>query len=227
VEMPLEQVPVIQKRIIARANACGLPVITATQMLESMIHAPRPTRAEASDVANAILDGTDAVMLSGETSVGDFPVEAVATMARIAVETEGRWPATWQLREETPWPEGWAESAVSKAACTLAAEAGARLVVVFTRTGASAHLISKDRPGPPILAFTPFEVVYRQLALWWGVSPRLSTLAGSTEELIDWVDGELRAEGLVTPGDHVVIMGGMPIAGRARTNFVKLHRSDG
>jgi pyruvate kinase len=223
VEMPLERVPVIQKRIIARANARGLPVITATQMLESMTHAPRPTRAEASDVANAILDGTDAVMLSGETAVGDFPVEAVATMERIALDTEGQWPAVAEERlpEERPAP---GPDAVSKAARTLAAEAEARLIAVFTRTGATAHLISKDRPAAPIIAYTPFETVYRRLALWWGVAPRPSALKGTTEELIAWVDGELQRERLAAPGDRVVIMGGMPVAGQAHTNFVKLHR---
>ncbi|GAC1450065.1 MAG: pyruvate kinase [Ktedonobacterales bacterium] len=226
VELPLERVPIIQKHIIARANARGLPVITATQMLESMIHAPRPTRAEASDVANAILDGTDAVMLSGETAVGDFPVEAVETMARIAVETEHSWtmPAPERLSEAHRLPQS---QAVSKAARTLVEVAGASLVVVFTRSGASAHLISKDRPTAPIVAFTPSPAVYRRLALWWGVWPRQSDLQGTTEALIDWVDGELRTRGLVAPGDHVVFMGGMPVAGRAHTNFVKLHRVSG
>ncbi len=220
VEMPLEQVPVAQKRIIARANELGLPVITATQMLESMIHSPRPTRAEASDVANAILDGTDAVMLSGETAVGAYPVEAVRVMARIAEQTEGHWPARVA-------PLGHAEHvtlshAVSMAARTLAERAEAPLIVVFTRTGASARLISRERPGAAIVAYTPFESIYRRLALWWGVTPRRSELLGTTEELIAWVDRRLQAEGLAQPGDDIVIMGGTPIAGRARTNFVKL-----
>jgi pyruvate kinase len=220
VEMPLEQVPVAQKRIIARANELGLPVITATQMLESMIHSPRPTRAEASDVSNAILDGTDAVMLSGETAVGAYPIEAVRVMARIAEQTEGHWPARVA-------PVGHAEHvtlshAVSMAARTLAERAEAPLIVVFTRTGASARLISRERPGAAIVAYTPFESVYRRLALWWGVTPRRSELLGTTEELIAWVDKQLQAEGLAQPGDDIVIMGGTPIAGRARTNFVKL-----
>ena len=221
VELPLEQVPLVQKRIIARANALGLPVITATQMLESMIHSPRPTRAEASDVANAIIDGTDAVMLSGETAVGDYPVEAVRVMARIATQTEGHWPTSVM-------PAGHPEHvtlshAVSMAARTLAERAEAPLIVVFTRTGASARLISQERPSVTIVAYTPFESVYRRLALWWGVTPRRSELVGTTEELIAWVDRQLRAEGLAQPGDDIVIMGGMPIAGRARTNFLKAH----
>jgi pyruvate kinase len=218
VEMPLEQVPLIQKHIIARANFLGLPVITATQMLESMIHNPRPTRAEASDVANAILDGTDAVMLSGETAIGAFPEEAVRVMARIAVETDGhRQPAAVLARQAT------LAQALSAAAHTLTDQARAPLIVVFTRTGASAQLISKERPAAQILAFTPFETVYRRLALWWGVCPCHSKLTGTTEELIAWVDGQLQAEGFARRGDHVVIVGGMPIAGQARTNFIKLH----
>lgn len=221
VEMPLERVPVVQKRVIARANALGIPVITATQMLESMVHSPRPTRAEASDVANAILDGTDAVMLSAETSVGEFPIEAVQVMDHIACETEGHWPAETIQAASSHQTLSYA---VSAAACTLADSAHAALIAVFTRTGSSGQLISKQRPAAPIVAYTPFETVYQRLALWWGVLPRMSELMGSTEELITWVDQRLQAERLARPGDEIVIMGGMPIAGKARTNFLKLHR---
>jgi pyruvate kinase len=221
VEMPLEQVPLIQKRIIARANALGLPVITATQMLESMITHPRPTRAEASDVANAILDGTDAVMLSGETAVGAYPVAAVQVMARIAAEAERECPEGPRDPHDG-YPT--LAHAVASAAHTLAREAHASLIAVFTRTGASAQLISKERPDVPIVGYTPFDVVYRRLALWWGVIPRHSELKGSTEELIAWVDAQVRNEQIARPGDEIVIMGGMPIAGRARTNFLKLQR---
>lgn len=225
VELPLEQAPMIQKQVIARASAYGLPVITATQMLESMISSPRPTRAEASDVANAILDGTDAVMLSAETAVGAYPVEAVQVMTRIALATEATARTSSFIRIATSHPERASDAhAVSNAAHTLAREAGAKLIVVFTRTGASAQLISKERPSMPIVAFTPSETVYRRLALWWGVIPRLSALLGTTEELIAWADAALQREGWAQPGDDVVIMGGMPIAGLARTNFVKLHR---
>ncbi|SRR5579875_417443 len=219
VEMPLEDVPLIQKRIITQANALGIPVITATQMLESMITTPRPTRAEVSDVANAILDGSDAMMLSGETAVGAYPVETVATMARIALATE-------QECAFAPFhPEHPSDAhAVSSAAHTLAREAHVKLIAVFTRTGASAHLISKERPTMPIIAFTPSEIVYRRLMFWWGVVPRLSELLGATEELIAWTDAELQRAGYAQPGDEIVIMGGMPIAGKARTNFLKLHR---
>jgi pyruvate kinase len=218
VEMPLEDVPLVQKRVIEQANAAGLPVITATQMLESMIHNPRPTRAEASDVANAILDGTDAVMLSGETAVGEYPEESVAVMARIARVTESHYTGLGR-----PHAVGASPNAVSAAAHTLSDQAHASLIAVFTRTGMSAHLISKERPEAPIVAYTPFEAVYRRLALWWGVTPYQSQLDGSTESLIAWVDLHLQDEGLATAGTGIVIVGGMPLAGRARTNFIKLH----
>jgi pyruvate kinase len=225
VEMPLEDVPLVQKRIIACANALGLPVITATQMLESMIHNPRPTRAEVSDVANAILDGTDAVMLSGETAVGAYPVEAVRVMDRIAVATDSHAPPAPFLTapDERPTPA----HAIAAAARTLADRADAPLVVVFTRTGATARLMSKERPGAAIIAFTPFETVYRRLGLWWGVSPRLAELDGSTEALVAWADRHLQDEGLASSDQQVVIVGGMPIAGQARTNFLKLHTIGG
>ncbi len=220
VEMPLEKVPLIQKRIISKCNDMGLPVITATQMLESMITNPRPTRAEASDVANSILDGTDAVMLSAETSVGAYPIDSVKTMARIAVETEVgdrtmRQPNCKNLTQS---------HAVSHAARALSEEASVQAIVVFTRSGSSAELISKDRPRPPIIAFTPSMRVYHRLALWWGVLPCQLEMRGTTEDLIAVVDQRLQDESLMPKNAHVVIMGGLPIASRARTNFVRLHR---
>ncbi len=218
VEMPPEKVPLIQKRIIAACNDRGLPVITATQMLESMITHPRPTRAEASDVANAIFDGTDALMLSAETATGSYPIEAVQMMVRIAQETEAdpRSARQPQCQYLTP------AHAVSHAARALAEEASVQAIVVFTRSGASAHLISTDRPRTPILAYTPSEYVYRQLALWWGVWPHRIDLQETTEELIARVDHRLQEDNLVSRGEHVVIMGGLPVASQARTNFVKL-----
>ena len=220
VEMAPEKVPLIQKRIIARCNDLGLPVITATQMLESMMTNPRPTRAEANDVANAVLDGTDAVMLSGETAAGAYPIEAVQMMVRIAVETEtgdrtARQPQCKRLTQA---------HAVSHAARALSEEASVQAIVVFTRTGASAHLISKDRPRTSIIAYTPSEHVYHQLALWWGVWPHRLEMQGTTEDLIAVVDQRLQDEQLVQRGEHVVVMGGMPVASQARTNFVKLQR---
>ncbi len=220
VEMAPERVPLIQKHIIARCNELGLPVITATQMLESMITNPRPTRAEASDVANAIIDGTDAVMLSAETASGAYPIEAVKMMDRIACVTEegNRTITPPSHKHLTQY------HAVSRAARALSEEASVQAVVVFTRSGASAHLISKDRPRTPILAYTPSDQVYRHLALWWGVWSYRVSLRGTTEDLIAVVDQRLQDDKLMQKGEHVVIMGGMPVASQARTNFVKLHR---
>jgi pyruvate kinase len=223
VEMAPEKVPLIQKRIISKCNELGLPVITATQMLESMITNPRPTRAEASDVANAILDGTDAVMLSGETAVGAFPIEAVEMIVRIALETEaGNWTALQPQCKRLSQAH-----AVSHAARALSEEASVQAIVVFTLSGSSAHLISKDRPRTAILAYTPTERVYRQLTLWWGVWPHRIEMHGTTEDLIAVVEQRLQEDILVKRGEHVVIMGGLPVASQSRTNFVKLHRVGG
>jgi pyruvate kinase len=222
VEMAPEKVPLIQKRVIARCNQLGLPVITATQMLESMISNPRPTRAEANDVSNAVLDGTDSVMLSAETASGAYPIEAVEMMVRIALETEAgdrtaRQPQSQRLSQA---------QAVSHAARALAEEASVQAIIVLTRSGNSAHLISKDRPRTPILAYTPNERIYRQLALWWGVWPNCIELRGTTEEWIEMLERLLLEEKKVQPGENVVIMGGMPVASQAKTNFVKLHCVD-
>ena len=188
-----------------------------------MISNPRPTRAEASDVANAILDGTDAVMLSGETAVGAYPIEAVEMMVRIALEIEAgnRTALQPQCKRLTQ------AHAVSHAARALSEETSVQSIVVFTRSGTSAHLISKDRPRTAILAYTPSERVYRQLALWWGVWPHRIEMRGTTEELIAVAEQRLQEDELVKRGEHVVIMGGLPVASQARTNFVKLHRVGG
>src|SRR3989454_4928104 len=192
VEMAPEKVPLIQKRLIARCNELCLPVITATQMLESMVTNPRPTRAEVNDVSNAILDGTDAVMLSAETSVGAFPIEAVQMMTRIALETEGN-----NLTADRPKHEHRSLShAVSHAARALAEDTNIQDIVVFTRSGNTACLISKDRPRVPILAYTPSEHVYYQLALWWGVWPYRISMRGTTEDLIADVEQRLQDEKL-------------------------------
>jgi pyruvate kinase len=192
-------------------------------MLESMIHHPRPTRAEASDVANAILDGTDAVMLSGETAVGEYPVESVQVMGRIALATEVH-VLQASSHPAATHPALPPARAVSAAARILSDQAGGGLIAVFTQSGASAQLVSKERPRAAIVAYTPDAAIYRRLALWWGVTPRLSQLAASTEELIDWMDGQIQQEGLAAPGSVIVVVGGMPIADRARTNFLKLHQ---
>ncbi len=220
VEMAAEKVPLIQKNIIAKCNTLGLPVITATQMLESMIVNPRPTRAEVNDVSNAVLDKTDLVMLSGETASGAYPIEAVQMMVRIILETEsgGRTahqPQHQQLSQER---------AVSHAARALSEEASVKAIVVFTQSGNTARLISQDRPRTPILAYTPSERVYRQLALLWGVWPGCIEMRGFTDELMETVGQRLIDANLIQAGEHVVIMGGLPFGSRARTNFVKLHR---
>ncbi|HVG97819.1 MAG TPA: pyruvate kinase [Chloroflexota bacterium] len=229
VELPLAEVPLVQKQLIAACNDAGKPVVTATQMLESMIRSPRPTRAEASDVANAILDGTDAVMLSGETAVGDFPVEAVRTMATVAnvVEAGGRSGASserplWQIaRNQT----------VSDAICEAAAAAervlDVRAIVAYTQTGNTARLVSRLRPRAPILAFTPREETARRINLYWGVTPVLSTPVSNLSQLGAQVSRELTARGVARPGDMVVMTGGHPLPDRTGTNFLKVVEVEG
>ena len=220
---PLEEVPLLQKEIIRRANQAGILVITATQMLESMVESPRPTRAEVSDVANAILDGTDAVMLSGETAIGRYPAQTVAMMGRIAVqaETADALPAHTELSRL-----GHAH-AMGRAACTLAQEIAADAIIVFTRSGYSARLVSKERPRVPVFAFTPSRQVYNQLALSWGVVPILLPFPGSAEEMIDAADTSLTARRLLRPRDTVVVARSSPIRARGWTNFLKIHRLRG
>lgn len=220
VEMPAEKVPLIQKQVIAKCNQLGLPVITATQMLESMVTNSRPTRAEVNDVYNAIIDGTDAVMLSAETASGAYPIQAVEMMVRIACEIETG-DRTALQPESQPLTQA---RAVSHAARALSEEVSVKAIVAFTRSGNSAHLISKDRPRVPIFAYTPSERVKRQLALWWGVWPQSLEMIGTTEELIEVVEKRLLEDQLIQENEYVVIMGGLPVAGRARTNFVKLHK---
>lgn len=219
-ELPPERVPLLQKEIIRKANERGKLVITATQMLESMLLSPRPTRAEASDVANAILDGTDVVMLSGETAVGRYPVQAVQMMARIAEETEPALVAT-SYAERARLTHA---HAMSRAAVSLAHDVGASAVIVFTRSGHSARLVSNERPTVPLFAFTPDELVYRQLALWWGVAPILMPLPRNAEAMIARADEYLTAHGLLRPGDTVIAARWSPLRARGWSNFVKVHR---
>jgi pyruvate kinase len=222
VELAVEKVPPLQKEIIAKANALGVPVITATQMLESMVSSPRPTRAEASDVANAVFDGTDAVMLSGETAVGAWPAEAVATMARIAGEAEST-PST----PRPPAPAGGpldVAATVCKAAVQVAADLHARVIVAFTETGATARLVSRFRPRVPIVGLTPDERTRRRMALYWGV--RALPAIAPTERvpaMVAQADQRIRDVGLAGDGDLVVIVAGTP-GRRAMTNRVLVHR---
>ncbi len=223
VELPPERVPVLQKHIIRRANERGIPVITATQMLESMVEHPRPTRAEASDVANAILDGTDAVMLSGETAVGRYPVEAVRMMDRIAVEVEATTPQLYQPPRAHERRLGIAE-AVAAAACRLSHDLRAKAIVVITRSGRTAQLVSKYRPAEPIVALTEEESVARSLCLWWGVRPVVTEFREDTDAMLVQAEEELLRRGMVEPGEVLVVTGSAPIIARGRTNFVKVHR---
>jgi len=226
VELSPEAVPFVQKDIIRRASLGKVPVITATQMLESMTDHPRPTRAEASDVANAILDGTDAVMLSGETAAGHHPVEAVAMMDRIVREAErhaGAGPPHAGSRGgagHAPVPD-----ALARAACEMAADVGARALIAFTESGFTARLVSKFRPATAILAITPHRAIARRLALYWGVEPRRSGRALTTDEMLAAVDRALLEEGLVERGDPLAVLAGTPVAQAGTTNLLKLHRA--
>lgn len=228
VEMPLERVPIVQKQIIAQANQRNKAVITATQMLESMLHNPYPTRAEASDVANAILDGTDAVMLSGETAVGEYPVEAVRTMARIAEETE-RGAPTFAIRKESAAPMMTQNvsypHAIGHAATVLANELNVTAIVAFTRSGYTARILSQQRPRVPVFALTPSETVYRALTLWWGVFPILCPFRENTDVMIDDTEALLLERDLISPGDSFIVVGRSPVMGRGRTNFIKVHQT--
>ncbi len=221
VEMPPERVPTLQKLIIRHAKDHLIPVITATQMLESMISSPRPTRAEASDVANAIIDGTDAIMLSGETAAGMYPVESVETMVRIALEAEAAFPPRERRRQHVESDS----HAISHAACHITESMDVKVIAAFTHTGFSARLVSKDRPAVPIYAFVPDEVVARKLTLDWGVLSTVIEQSGSTEELIARVERELTRRGVVQPGEAVVVVGGSPMGVPGRTNFIKIVRA--
>jgi pyruvate kinase len=223
VEISLEKVPRIQKSIIRRARRKGRVVITATQMLESMIEHPVPTRAEVSDVANAIYDGTDAVMLSAETSVGKYPAEAVDFMARIAVETEVS-IRNRGYQEPPTGPQPSSPEIVADAAYRAAREAKASAVVVFTASGASARLVSRYRPPVPIYAFTPTDGVARQLAVNYGITPILVPEAHSFDEMMAQMDRLLVERGHTKSGDAVVFIAGQPIGRAGTTNLMKLHR---
>lgn len=219
-EMSIEEVPVLQKFILRQARRYKVPVIIATQMLESMVEHPRPTRAEASDVANAILDGTDAVMLSAETATGGYPVEAVAMMARLALKSEPylRTPALPQA-DERSFPV-----VVSDAACRAARSLHATAIVTFTESGHTARLISQDRPEVPVLALTPWEESRRRMALLWGVTPLLIQQRETLENAVQEMEGVLLAEGWVKHGDTLVIVSGAPMWKSGTVNALKLHR---
>ncbi len=223
VEMPPATVPIAQKTIIQSANRHGKIVITATQMLDSMITNPRPTRAEASDVANAIFDGTDAVMLSGETASGSYPVEAVAMMDAIVVEAEQHMSEWGHAQESLEEPGADDAVSIALAARELAHDRNVAAIAVFTRTGRTALLMAKARPRVPILAFTPEETTFQRLGLYWGVVPFLVPFASTLESAITIVEEAIISSTDVQPGEQVVLISGVPLGFFSQPNFVLLH----
>ncbi len=219
-EMPAESVPVLQKDIIRRCNAHGKPVITATQMLESMISNPRPTRAEASDVANAVLDGTDCVMLSGETSVGRYPIEAVGYMDRIIRHVESRYPSVRVPTEGAEDERQRIADGIGKAACIVAETIDASAIVTLTRSGSTARVIAKHRPEKPILALTDSIDTYRRLALVWGIRPVLIPPLEGEERSIPAIGALVADQGILEPGTLIVLTTGIPLEPKVPTNTI-------
>jgi pyruvate kinase len=217
VELPAEDVPILQKRLIVTANRLGIPVITATQMLDSMVHSPRPTRAEVSDVANAILDGTDAVMLSNETAVGKYPIEAVKTMARIAERTEQE-----QITRNLESSGRSIPNAISQAVGRIAEQLDASAIMTLTKTGATARNVSKFRPQKPILAITPHVDVARQLQVVWGVRPLLVLDLPSTGQTFQAALNVAQEKTLLTEGDLVVMTAGTLQGVAGSTDLIKV-----
>jgi len=222
VEIPLERVPLVQKEVIKRCNHAGKPVITATEMLESMVKSMRPTRAEATDVANAIFDGTDATMLSEETSIGEHPVQAVTVMDRIARETEKKLPYELALSEKKTWFGQRTEELISYNACVAAHNLGVRVIVALTRSGSTAERVSKYRPRATVLAMTPDGVVGRRLMLYWGVQPVRAATPSSISGLFSVASSLTKELGLARPGDLIVITGGIPLGLAGTTNLLKV-----
>ncbi len=221
VVIPVEDVPLVQKMIINKCNKVGKPVITATQMLESMISNPKPTRAEASDVANAILDGSDGIMLSGETASGSYPLKAVQMMARIAEKTEtsldfGREKADYSTMSWT------VTDSISHGTCTIAEELGAAAIITSTQTGYTAKMVSKYRPKVPVLAVTPDETVLRKMSVVWGVIPLLTRKSKDTDSMISTALEVSLQAGLISLGNLVVITSGVPSGTYGTTNLIKV-----
>jgi len=223
IEIPLEQVPLMQKMIINRAGIKGKPVITATQMLESMIENARPTRAEVTDVANAIFDGTDAVMLSGETAIGKYPIQAVEMMDRIACRTEQELPYEEILRRRRAGVSHTIPDAISHAACYTALDLDAKAIICCTRSGYTARMVTKYRPEQLIIAATPSDATFRRLSLSWGVLPLKIRQVENTDDMIEKAKAAAKEAGMVTAGDTVVITAGVPVgtAIQGKTNIIK------
>lgn len=223
VEIPTEQVPLVQKTIIRKCNMAGKPVITATQMLDSMQRNPRPTRAEASDVANAIFDGTDAIMLSGETAAGKYPVESVETMARIAVKAESALEYREIFLRQSNAQQTSVTEAISQAVANSALDLHAKAIITATESGYTARMVSKYRPSAPIIAVTSDEGVMRRLALVWGVIPIQGEQAKSTDDMFDLAVENGRKTGIIGLGDLVIITAGVPTGRSGSTNLIKVH----
>ncbi len=223
VEIMAEEIPMIQKTIIRKCNKAGKPVITATQMLDSMMRNPRPTRAEVTDVANAILDGSDAIMLSGETAAGKYPVEAVRTMRNIALRTEDSLDYREILHLKALERENTTTNAISRATCTTAEDLGASAIITATSSGYTAKAVSKFRPKAPIIAATTSKKVMRKLSLIWGVHPTLATKSTSTDEVIDIAIHSALEKKYIKEGDLIVITAGIPVGVSGSTNLLKVH----
>ena len=226
VEIPLKRVPLVQKEIISKCNRVGKPVIVATQMLQSMIHSPFPTRAEVSDVANAILDGTDAVMLSGETAIGKYPKEATLMMRQVALETEMALPYHRILSEKTETVIPQTDDAISYAACHIAEQLGAVGIIAYTSSGSTAQRVAKYRPKAPILAITPKDSVRRKLALYWGVYPYQVPEYATVEKAFEQGAQLAVKLGLAKRGDLVIVTAGVPLRVPGSTNILKVQKID-
>jgi pyruvate kinase len=220
-EIPLERVPLVQKEIITAAGGASKPVITATQMLLSMVTRSRPSRAEATDVANAVLDGTDAVMLSEETAAGRYPVEAVRFLDLVSRATEEKFPHEQWLRSQAPVVRQEIPEAISYAACEMALDLAPAAILASTDSGFTARLISRFRPRPPVIAVTPRPETLRRLCLSWGVFPLLAPHLKDTDHMLRVVKEQAVRAGMLSPGDRVIITAGTPIGTRGTTNLIK------
>ncbi|WP_313756019.1 pyruvate kinase [Tissierella sp.] len=223
VEIQTEEIPIVQKELIKKSNLVGKPVITATQMLDSMMRNPRPTRAEVTDVANAILDGSSAIMLSGETAAGKYPIESVKTMYNIAIRTEESLNYSEILSSKVAITEVSTTNAIGKATCTTAMDLEASAIITATSSGYTSKAISKFRPKSPIIAATTTESVMRRLSLVWGVYPVLSPYSNSTDDVIEFSIQSAVNENYVKEGDLVVITAGIPVGTSGSTNLIKVH----
>src|SRR5699024_4636629 len=223
VEIPAEEVPLVQKKLIQKCNNIGKPVITATQMLDSMQWNPRPTRAEASDVANAIFDGTDAVMLSGETAAGEYPVESVETMHQIALHAETGLDHVFILKQRSKTVDMTITDAISQSVTHTAMNLNVDAIVTPTESGHTARMISKYRPNKSIIAITFSERIERQLSLVWGVEPVLEEKAHSTDEMLETAVNASLETGLVERGSKIIITAGVPVGESGTTNLMKIH----